>query len=129
MHKLMSLISVLGQFICMLPEARSVIGQSINLTQIKTSISIKQAVSEVRRRKLLPGKKVQQLRELQSMNKKKEVQKISGSCKRTYKSLTYNKNTSSKTPFTSEDKQVLVPAVTLILAKAKYLSAESWLKI
>lgn len=68
----------------MLPEARSVIGQSINLAQIKTSISIIQAVSEVRRRKLLPGKKVQQLRELQSMNKKKEVQKISGSCKRTY---------------------------------------------
>ena len=83
----MSLISVLklsGQFICILSEARSVKGQSINLAQIKTSISIIQAVSEVRRRKLLPGKKVQQLRELQSMNKKKEVQKISGSCKRTY---------------------------------------------
>lgn len=96
---------------------------------MKTSISIIQAVSEVRRRKLLPGKKVQQLRELQSMNKKKEVQKISGSCKRTYKSLAYNKNTSSKTPFTLEDKQFLVPAVTLILAKAKHLSAESWLKI
>lgn len=40
--------------------------------EIALNLLYSQAVSEVRRRKLLPGKKVQQLRELQSMNKKKE---------------------------------------------------------